>query len=414
MIIASSNLGMKSQRYYEAYSFTKLSMEDEHKEKQDELINEQESTCSYEGEEKKSEERRTITNQKRISTGKRFQVKTIHRIAQPDLKEEIKNLESIRQQCIVYLWACLFGESRAKQLADEYGMALPSSMQSGSFLNHQIIEDKGKEGDETADVIGDVHKENGEAHMAEGEPQITVLSPIGTKILVKGERVKGLTAVRETCYQEEETTTFSTTGTVKTADGRELSFQLNLNMSRTFTKYTKETANSMASFIDPLVINLNGNISQVTDQQFFFDLDADGKEERIARLSKDSGYLALDLNEDGKINDGKEMFGTTSGNGFNDLAKYDQDGNGWIDERDQVWNRLKIWVQREDGSDQLLSLKESGVGALCLGYADTNFIQRDSAGQVSAAIRNTGIFLYENGMAGTLQHLDLAQHSLLA
>ena len=52
MIIASSNLGMKSQRYYEVYSFTKLSMEDEHKEKQDELINEQESTCSYEGEEK--------------------------------------------------------------------------------------------------------------------------------------------------------------------------------------------------------------------------------------------------------------------------------------------------------------------------------------------------------------------------
>lgn len=79
-----------------------------------------------------------------------------------------------------------------------------------------------------------------------------------------------------------------------------------------------------------------------------------------------------------------------------------------------MWNRLKIWVQREEGSDQLLSLKESGVGAPCLGYADTNFIQRDSSGQVSAAIRNTGIFLYENGITGTLQHLDLAQHSLLA
>lgn len=96
------------------------------------------------------------------------------------------------------------------------------------------------------------------------------------------------------------------------------------------------------------------------------------------------------------------------------MQKEEKDGNGWIDERDQVWNRLKIWVQREEGSDQLLSLKESGVGALCLGYADTNFIQRDSSGQVSAAIRNTGIFLYENGIAGTLQHLDLAQHSLLA
>lgn len=414
MIIASSNLGMKSQRYYEAYSFTKLSMEDEHKEKQDELINEQESTCSYEGEEKKSEERRTITNQKRISTGKSFQVKTIHRIAQPDLKEEIKNLESIRQQCIVYLWACLFGESRAKQLADEYGMTLPSSMQSGMLDAQEGIGENKQGAYEVAGVTENVQKDNIKAYATEKQPQTTILSPIGTKILVKGERVKGLTAARETCYQEKETTSFSTTGTVKTADGREFSFQLNLKMSRSFTKYTRETAKSMASFIDPLVINLKGNISQVTDQQFFFDLDADGREERIARLSEDSGYLALDINEDGKINDGKELFGTTSGNGFEDLAKYDQDGNGWIDERDQVWNRLKIWVQREDGSDQLLSLKESGVGALCLGYADTNFIQRDSAGQVSAAIRNTGIFLYENGITGTLQHLDLAQHSLLA
>ena len=42
---------------------------------------------------------------------------------------------------------------------------------------------------------------------------------------------------------------------------------------------------------------------------------------------------ALDINEDGKINDGKELFGTASGNGFGDLAAYDQDNNGWIDEK---------------------------------------------------------------------------------
>ena len=92
------------------------------------------------------------------------------------------------------------------------------------------------------------------------------------------------------------------------------------------------------------------------------------------------------------------------------MSLYDEDGNGWIDENDDVWHKLKIWIQNPDGESQLLSLKESGVGALCLSKADTQFNQRDSRGQVSAAIRSTGFFLYENGMAGTLQHLDLAQH----
>ncbi len=221
-----------------------------------------------------------------------------------------------------------------------------------------------------------------------------------------------ITAQRETMYTETESTSFTTTGTVKTADGREISFNLNVSMSRSFTQYTKEMVQNVGSFIDPLVINLNGNIAEVSDQKFYFDLDADGEEEAISRLCEDSGYLALDRNQDGKINDGSELFGTKSGDGFADLAVYDEDGNGWIDENDDIWEKLKIWVQDEQGNSKLYSLAEQGVGAICLQNVSTEFGQRGNSGEINAAIRSTGIFLYENGSAGTMQHLDLAKSNV--
>ena len=66
-------------------------------------------------------------------------------------------------------------------------------------------------------------------------------------------------------------------------------------------------------------------MAEVSDQTFYFDLDADGKEEEISVLNG-SGYLALDKNGDGTINDGSELFGTRNGDGFADLAQYDEDG----------------------------------------------------------------------------------------
>ena len=161
---------------------------------------------------------------------------------------------------------------------------------------------------------------------------------------------------------------------------------------------------------DPLVINLDGNIAGLSDQTFFFDLDGDGEKEEISTLKSGSGYLALDLNEDGVINDGSELFGTKTGNGFADLAKYDQDGNGWIDEDDEVWSKLLIWTKDEDGKDKLYHLSEAGVGAICLQNANTEFsLNSVKDNHTNGVLRNTGIFLYENGTVGTVQHLDLAR-----
>lgn len=210
-------------------------------------------------------------------------------------------------------------------------------------------------------------------------------------------------------YEENETTTFTTDGVVKTSDGREISFNVKLTMSRSFTQYTSQTIDwGSPRLMDPLVINLDAPAADVKDQKFFFDLDADGHEEAISRLGPGSGFLALDKNGDGKINDGSELFGALSGNGFADLAKYDNDGNGWIDEADEIFDKLLIWSKDENGNDQLVGLGKAGVGAIYLGAQDTQFSMNNSHNEANAMVRQTGMFLYENGGVGTIQQLDLA------
>ena len=208
---------------------------------------------------------------------------------------------------------------------------------------------------------------------------------------------------------ESETTCFNTTGTAITADGRELSFNISVEMSRSFVEMAEEKIDfGQPRLCDPLVINLNTNIASVSDQKFFFDIDADGEKEEISMLNKDSGYLALDTNADGIINDGSELFGTQSGNGFQDLLAHDEDGNGWIDETDSIFQKLKIWTMDENGISTLIDLKEAGVGAIYLGYENTEFSLKNEAHETNAVIQKTGLFLYENGDAGTIQQMDLA------
>lgn len=212
-------------------------------------------------------------------------------------------------------------------------------------------------------------------------------------------------------HSESETTTFATNGMVKTADGREINFHLNLEMSRSFTKYYEENYTyTVLDYTDPLVINLNSNVAELSDQKFFFDLDCDGEKEEISSLTSNSGFLALDKNHDGVINDGSELFGAQSGNGFADLAQYDADGNGWIDENDAIWDKLLIWTKDEQGNDKTYHLAEAGVGAICLENVQSQFSLNSAAdNHNNGVIRRTGIFLYENGNVGTMQHLDLAQ-----
>lgn len=209
-------------------------------------------------------------------------------------------------------------------------------------------------------------------------------------------------------YTEAESTTFATSGIVRTADGRDINFNMEVSMSRAFTASINSLEVESYIKTDPLMINLDTDIGSVSDQKFFFDLDTDGKEEEISFAGKGSGFLALDRDGDGKINDGSELFGTKSGDGFKDLAAYDADGNGWIDENDSIFSQLKIWTKDEDGKDKLISLKDADVGAIYLGNADTQFSLKDDDHKLNGEIKKTGIYLHESsGEVGTVNHVDL-------
>ena len=93
----------------------------------------------------------------------------------------------------------------------------------------------------------------------------------------------------------------------------------------------------------------------------------------LIQMESNMIFLLLDRNEDGKINDGSELFGTKSGDGFRDLSEYDEDRNGWIDENDSVFSKLKVWTKDSEGNDKLLNLKQADVGAIYLGNIDTEF-----------------------------------------
>ena len=162
-----------------------------------------------------------------------------------------------------------------------------------------------------------------------------------------------------------------------------------------------------AKLKDPLVLNFNGNAAELTTTRFSFDIDSDGQQDQIAFTGPNSGFLALDRNNDGVINNGSELFGPTTGQGFAELAAYDQDGNQWIDENDSIYNKLRIWSKDAQGQDQLIALGQRGVGAIYLGQVTSPFALKDSDNNLLGQIRSSGVFLQENGVAGTVQQIDL-------
>ncbi|OGP18709.1 MAG: hypothetical protein A2054_09845 [Deltaproteobacteria bacterium GWA2_55_10] len=203
-----------------------------------------------------------------------------------------------------------------------------------------------------------------------------------------------------------EAVTFSASGTIRTKDGAEISFDLSLSMMRASITETN-TSVKAGNAIDPLVINYSGSAAELTSMKFEFDLDSDGTNELIPFAGHGSGFLAIDLNGDGKVNNGNELFGPRTGNGFSELAHLDHDNNKWIDEADQAYNNLFVWSKDLDGKDVLKTLKEFNIGAISLSYTNTSFEVRDSFNTTTGQVQSTGLFLTEDMTPGTVQQIDL-------
>ena len=212
-------------------------------------------------------------------------------------------------------------------------------------------------------------------------------------------------------YYQKQTVDFNTSLKVNTPNK---SFTIDLSIS-----YSQELYDAHSSKLvvgeeatkDPLVINYGEDINpfeNISELKFEFDLDKDGTTDLIPMLKQGSGYLALDKNDNGLIDDGAELFGTDSGNGFKDLSKYDKDHNNWIDENDEVFHKLKIWQKDDAGGNKLVSLVDLNIGAIYLGDVQSGFKYQNGINNTEAIQKSNGIFLKEDGSGvGVVSSIDI-------
>ena len=213
--------------------------------------------------------------------------------------------------------------------------------------------------------------------------------------------------IHQETHYEQEALSFNAQGKVITQDGQEIAFDLQLNMSREYYSESTIALREGGRPIDPLVINFSGAAANLTSQKFSFDLDADGTTDEISFVAPGSGFLVFDKNHDNIVQDGTELFGPSTGNGFAELAQYDDDHNGWIDENDTIYDYLSVWTKNHAGEDSLLSLKEADVGAIYLAAAKTSFDYKDLALNTHGRLSQSGVYLTESGQARLIQQLDL-------
>ncbi|MBX3180456.1 MAG: hypothetical protein KF886_24160 [Candidatus Hydrogenedentes bacterium] len=156
------------------------------------------------------------------------------------------------------------------------------------------------------------------------------------------------------------------------AGARQLEFRFEFSASVTVTQATVQQG-------DPIVLDLDGDGIELTTYQqgARFDLIGSGRAQQVAFVHGGDAFLALDRNGDGVINSGLELFGEQHGarNGFEELRRFDDNGDGVIDRRDAVFDSLLLFRDNGNGvtePGELLSLAEAGIVSISLDYAEVD------------------------------------------
>ena len=145
---------------------------------------------------------------------------------------------------------------------------------------------------------------------------------------------------------------------------------------------TRPDIRDAMSIRSPIIIDMNGDGVKTTAQgkHTYFDHDGNGFAENTGWVDSNDALLVLDRNQNGLIDDGKELFGSntllSSGkraqNGFEALAEFDENRDGVIDAADSVWSRLQLWQDKNQNGlvdeGELLSLSNTQITAIGLKY----------------------------------------------
>ncbi|MDD5717276.1 MAG: Ig-like domain-containing protein, partial [Sulfuricurvum sp.] len=137
---------------------------------------------------------------------------------------------------------------------------------------------------------------------------------------------------------------------------------------------------STVHYTTPIILDMDGdgvhtgNISGGAH----FDIDADGDLDSVGWSDGKDGLLVRDINHDGMINDGSELFGsstvlhdgTTAHDGYEALRDLDGNQDNVIDSNDAAYSELKLWMDaNQDGKvddGEMMSLKDAGVESMSL------------------------------------------------
>ena len=151
----------------------------------------------------------------------------------------------------------------------------------------------------------------------------------------------------------------------------------------------------------PIILDLGRDNFRLTgiEDPVYFDIDADGAFEEISWTAahENDGFLVLDRNGNGLVDDGGELFGNATPladgsrapHGFAALAEIDLvalggNENGTIDPGDSLFSELRIWIDDDhDGFSrviELFSLDELGILEIELSYVEN--LRRDRHGNV--------------------------------
>lgn len=173
--------------------------------------------------------------------------------------------------------------------------------------------------------------------------------------------------------------------------------------------------------VDPVIFDLNSDgkyASNIADG-VYFDYDGDGFREKTAWADKEDGILVRDINENGFIDDGKELFGDKtvlkSGeyakSGFEALSELDTNSDGKITNDDEAFKELKIWIDRNnDGisqSDELYTLDDKNIAEIDLNFKSSN--RNDQNGNI---IKNTSNYVNKDGIVGNVAEMNFTIDSM--